>query len=151
MVDIPAGAFLLGSAEIAAFASSPAAVENYLAIQEAAFTSNPQSAAAAQIAADQAAIDAAAAQSAADAAAADAATKIDQTDGDARYVRQDQSPAWVDPSGTLARATYATYTAPVISLAPTQAEVQALADHVQILSRTLAALITDARAVNVLT
>ena len=50
------------------------------------------------------------------------------------------------PTGTLARAIFATYTAPVISAAPTQAEVQAIADALQVVSRTLAALITDMKA-----
>lgn len=50
------------------------------------------------------------------------------------------------PTGTLSRTTFATYTAPTISAPPTQAEVQALANAVQTLSRTLAALITDMQA-----
>lgn len=151
MVDIPAGAFLLDEREIAAFATSPAAVASYQAIQNAAFNANPQSSANAQEAAEQALVDAASAQSVADAAVADAATKLDETAADALYVKRDQSPAWSDPTGTLARASYATYTAPAISAIPTQAEVQAIANHVQILSQTLAALVTDARAINALT
>lgn len=50
------------------------------------------------------------------------------------------------PTGTLARAIFATYTAPTISASPTQAEVQAVADALQVVSRTLAALITDMKA-----
>lgn len=50
---------------------------------------------------------------------------------------------WGVLTRTLARTTYATYTAPDISAAYTEAEVQALADHVQVLSRTVAALVTD--------
>lgn len=50
---------------------------------------------------------------------------------------------WTAPTGTLERTTFATYTAPTISAAYTQAEVQAIAAHVQILSRRLAALETD--------
>lgn len=50
------------------------------------------------------------------------------------------------PTGTLSRATFATYTAPVITSAPTQAEVQAIADALQAVSQTLAALITDMEA-----
>ena len=50
------------------------------------------------------------------------------------------------PTGTVSRATFATYTAPVISAIPTQAEVQAIADALQAVSRTLAALVTDLRA-----
>lgn len=50
---------------------------------------------------------------------------------------------WSTATGTAARATYATYTSPTISNPPTQAEVQAIADHLQIISRTLKALIDD--------
>lgn len=50
------------------------------------------------------------------------------------------------PTGTLARATFATYAAPTISNPPTQAEVQAIADALQVVSQTLAALITDMEA-----
>ena len=59
------------------------------------------------------------------------------------YVRK--LTGWDTPTGTLARTTFATYTAPTISASPTQAEVQALADHVQILSQRLAAVITDVK------
>lgn len=51
--------------------------------------------------------------------------------------------AWSSPTGTIARTTFATYTAPVISAAPTQAEVQAIANALEIVSRRLAAVITD--------
>lgn len=50
---------------------------------------------------------------------------------------------WTAATGTAERTTFATYAAPVISNPPTQAEVQAIADHVQILSRRLKALIDD--------
>lgn len=53
---------------------------------------------------------------------------------------------WTTATGTADRATFATYTAPAISSPPTQAEVQALADHVQVLSRHLKALIDDLHA-----
>jgi len=49
------------------------------------------------------------------------------------------------PTGTLDRTSFVTYTAPTISGSPTQAEVQALADAVEVLSQRLAALITDAK------
>lgn len=54
--------------------------------------------------------------------------------------------AYGTPTGTLSRASFATYSAPVISNPPTQAEVQAVADALQVVSRTLAALITDLEA-----
>lgn len=50
---------------------------------------------------------------------------------------------WAVATGTAERTTFATYTAPDISAAYTEAEVQAIADHVQILSRRLKALIDD--------
>jgi hypothetical protein len=50
---------------------------------------------------------------------------------------------WTAPTGTSERTTYATYTAPTITNPPTQAEVQAIATHVQLLSRRLRALIED--------
>jgi hypothetical protein len=47
------------------------------------------------------------------------------------------------PTGTLARSAFATYSSPTISGPPTQAEVQAIADALQAVSRTLGALVTD--------
>lgn len=47
------------------------------------------------------------------------------------------------PTGTQNRAAYPTYTSPAISNPPTQAEVQAISDGLQAVSRTLAALISD--------
>lgn len=53
------------------------------------------------------------------------------------------SAGWGAASGTLSRAAYASYAGQVVSNPPTQAEVQALDDAVKLLSRTVAALITD--------
>lgn len=50
-----------------------------------------------------------------------------------------------NPSGTLARTTFATYAGQTISNPPTQAEVQAIDDAVVIASQRLGALITDLR------
>jgi microcystin degradation protein MlrC len=57
-----------------------------------------------------------------------------RADADGRYVLQDQTAAWADPSGTLTRTTFdpATVTLPQ-------------------LAERVAALITDLRAANVLT
>lgn len=52
---------------------------------------------------------------------------------------------WTAWTGTADRATHATYTAPVISPIPTQAEVQAIADGLQDVSRAYKALNDDAR------
>ena len=75
-------------------------------------------------------------------------TLAEKVDG---AVQKDSTPAWVDPTGTLARTTFATYAAPTISNPPTQAEVQALANHVQVLSQRMAALVKDLRDSDVLT
>lgn len=53
---------------------------------------------------------------------------------------------WGVPSGTLARTTFATYAGQNISNPPTEAEVQAIDDALVIVSRRLAALITDVLA-----
>jgi hypothetical protein len=50
---------------------------------------------------------------------------------------------WAAATGITDKTTFATYTAPTISAAPTQAEVQALANACQANSRHLAALIND--------
>lgn len=50
---------------------------------------------------------------------------------------------WTVASGTAQRAGFATYTAANISASPTEAEVQAIADALQDVSRTLKALIDD--------
>lgn len=47
---------------------------------------------------------------------------------------------WTAMTGTATKTALATYTAPVVSNPPTQAEMQALADHVQALSRRIMAL-----------
>ena len=59
------------------------------------------------------------------------------------YVLKDQTAAWVDPTGTASRATFASYAGQTVSNPPTQAEVQAIDDHVKILSQRLVALIGD--------
>lgn len=103
-------------------------------------------AALADIVAAQAAADAA--QADATAAAADAAAVAGDLTG---YVAKDQTAAWGTPSGTLSRTTFAAYSGQNVSNPPTEAEVQAIDDHVEILSRRMAALITDLRTANVLT
>jgi parallel beta-helix repeat protein len=50
---------------------------------------------------------------------------------------------WTASSGTGQRSGFTTYDAPTISASPTQSEVQALANALQDVSRTLHALITD--------
>lgn len=86
---------------------------------------------------------AAVAQDAAAEAQETADTKLGETQANALYVRQDGTPDWTAPTGTSDRGTFASYTAPVISATPTQAEVQAVADATQVVSRHLAALVGD--------
>lgn len=56
-------------------------------------------------------------------------------------VNKGTSSGWSAPTGTSSKSGFSTYTAPVISASPTQAEVQAIANHVQTLSQHLKALI----------
>lgn len=67
------------------------------------------------------------------------------------YVRRGQAPGWASATGTAARSAFATYAAPTISNPPTQAQVQAIAAHLQILSQHVKALIDDAKTVQLLT
>lgn len=69
---------------------------------------------------------------------------------EADYVLRSQTVAWADPTGTLTRTTFTTYAGQVVSNPPTQAEVQAIDDHVKALSERLATLVTDLRAAGVL-
>jgi hypothetical protein len=141
--------------------SDPKAIATFEALQEFAFDANPAAAAGAQEAADEAAAAAAvadAAAAAAQTAATTAATSAGTAQGraDEAYdlaadkVDKSTGAAWAPPTGTLSRATLASYTAATISNPPTQAEVQAVADAVQAMSRALAAVITDLRATEAL-
>lgn len=67
------------------------------------------------------------------------------------FVRQDQTPAWTDASGTAARTALASYAGQTVSNPPTQAEMQALDDAVKAISQHLVALINDLKSVSVLT
>lgn len=70
----------------------------------------------------------------------------DYTVLDARYVRQDVGATWTVATGTASRATFATYAGQTVSNPPTQAEVQAIDDHVKVLSQRMKALIDDLTA-----
>ena len=50
---------------------------------------------------------------------------------------------WTAPTGTATRTTFATFAGQDISATPTEAEVQAIDDHVKVLSERLKALIDD--------
>lgn len=51
------------------------------------------------------------------------------------------STGWSSPTGTASKSAFATYNAPAISNPPTQAEVQAIANAVQAISRATKALV----------
>jgi hypothetical protein len=53
---------------------------------------------------------------------------------------------WATATGTAAKTTFATFTTQTISNPPTQAQVQAISDHVVILSQRMKALIDDLHA-----
>lgn len=107
-------------------------------------------------------VDIVAAQSAADAAQDDAISALQEAveaglaaasaqntaDG---AVQQDVGPAWDVPTGTAARATFASYTGQTISNPPTQAEVQAHDVHLVMLSQRMAAMVSDLKANGALT
>lgn len=59
------------------------------------------------------------------------------------YVAKDTVTDWTAWTGTADRATHATYTAATISNPPTQAEVQAIANAVQNVSRGFKAKLDD--------
>ena len=56
-------------------------------------------------------------------------------------VAKNGSTGWSAATGTGSKSTFATYSAPTISNPPTQAEVQALANAVQVLSQRMKAVI----------
>lgn len=53
--------------------------------------------------------------------------------------------SWSSPSGTLTRSSFATYTAPVASATYSQAQMQAVMDALQAVSRATGALVVDLR------
>lgn len=82
------------------------------------------------------------------AAATYSATGIDLVSGAAYKINtiQVMGPritGWGAPSGTLTRTTFAAYAGQTVSNPPTQAQVQAIDDHLKIVSERLAALVTD--------
>lgn len=103
---------------------------------------------AAQIAANAAQDDAIAAQADATQAIADALAAATTA---ATAVQQDQGPAWAAATGTAARTTFATYAGQTVSNPPTQAEMQAIDDHVKLLSQRMKALVDDLKGNGALT
>ena len=67
----------------------------------------------------------------------------DSATGAVDAVKRSTFASWSSPTGTASRAAFATYTAPTISAVPTQAEVQAIADALQAISRATKALVDD--------
>ena len=133
-----------------------AAIEGIAAALAAAVTAQAAAdqaqndAIAAQADATQALADALAASTDAAGATADAATA--QTTADnalalaTAAVPQDNGPAWTAATGTASRATFATYAGQTVSNPPTQAEMQAIDDHMVILSQRIMALVDDLKA-----
>ena len=77
-----------------------------------------------------------------------AATSAGYAGGDAQRaggvkVVGHRATGWTLPTGTEQRSGYTTYTAPDISSTYDESEVQAIADGLQAVSRTLMALLTD--------
>jgi len=148
--------------------TSPAAVAAYNDLQRAVYDDQPQdtkealetgkaadqkaqgaqaSADQAQASADDAGGRADAAQGSADAAQASADDAYALAD---TKVSKDATPKWGVPSGTLSRDTFATYAAPTASATYDAAQVQALMATTQLLSRIVAALVTDLAAIDAL-
>lgn len=143
---------------------SPRGIASYEDLQRAAFSEGPAASAAAQDSADQAAIDAGVADGKAEGAQATAESA--QGTADAAMIRADDAydraddaydlagtkvtknagPGWISPTGSASRGALVSYSAPVISNPPTQAEVQGVADAVQALSQHMVALIVDLKA-----
>lgn len=123
------------------------AIDSAVAAQQSADTAQDQAIDAATEAAN-AALAASTAQSTADGAVtgASAALALAST-----AVQQDAGPSWSAATGTASRATFATYSGQVISAIPTQAEVQAIDDHVKLLSERMKALIDDLQGNGALT
>jgi hypothetical protein len=67
------------------------------------------------------------------------------------YVRTGLMNGWASPTGTASRATFATYAAPTASATYSQAQIQALMTHVQVLSQHVKAVIDDLKALNAFT
>lgn len=61
------------------------------------------------------------------------------------------STGWTSPTGTGSEAGFTVWTSPAISNPPTQAQVQALSDHVQVLSQHLKSLVDAGLASGLLT
>lgn len=56
-------------------------------------------------------------------------------------VDKGQSSGWTSPTGTGSKSGYTVYVSPTISNPPTQAQVQAISDHLQIISQHVKALV----------
>jgi hypothetical protein len=77
--------------------------------------------------------------------------RVDDLEAAGPYVEQDQTTAWADATGTVSRATFVAYAGQTVSNPPTQAEVQAIDDHVRLLSQRVAGLVNDLRSIGALT
>lgn len=71
--------------------------------------------------------------------------------GGGSYVPADYGATWTVATGTASRATFATFAGQTISASPTQAEVQAIDNHLKVLSQRVKAIIDDLKANGALT
>jgi hypothetical protein len=135
--------------------ASPELIAGLLDQQRATYVDGPADTSQAQATAEQGVASAAMAQSSADGAQASAdqaGTRADaaQIRADAAYalanakVAKDAGPTWQAPTATSSRAAFADYTA-TATATYTQADVQALMDRVSLLTKLVAALVTDGR------
>lgn len=66
------------------------------------------------------------------------------------YVRRGLKNGWTAATGTASRSTFTTYAAPTAAGSYSQAQMQALMDHMQILSQHYKALTDDAMGLEIL-
>jgi hypothetical protein len=64
------------------------------------------------------------------------------------YVRTGLQTGWSSPTGTASKSAFATYAAPTAAGSYSQAQMQAVMDHMQVLSQHLKAVIDGVKASN---
>lgn len=67
------------------------------------------------------------------------------------YVRTGLMSGWASPTGTVSRASFATYAAPTASATYSQAQMQAALNEIQVLSQHLKGVIDDLKGLNAFT
>lgn len=64
------------------------------------------------------------------------------------YVRTGLQTGWASPTGTASKSAFATYTAPTAGGSYSQSQMQAVMDHLQVLSQHVKAVIDGLKASN---